>query len=81
MAIIIGLEPKGHSEPVKKKLNRLYLNQDSIITQLGPIISNHFVDNAFNSGCSIGQVQEIMRRIVEEEIEARRMTREAGITL
>lgn len=79
MAIIIGLEPKGHPEPVKKKLDRLYLNQDLLIAQLGPIISDHFVDNALNSGCSIGQIQEMMHRIVEEEGEARRMTWEAEI--
>ena len=79
LTTIIGLEPEGHPVSVKKKLDRLYLNQDLIIGQLGPVISDYFVDTCLNSGCSIGQVQEMMRQIVEEEAEARRMIREARV--
>lgn len=77
--IIMGLEPFGTPISVRRKLDRLYLNQDLIIAQLGPVISDHFVDTCLNSGCSIGQVQEMMRQVVEEEEEARRMIREAGV--
>lgn len=71
--MLLGL---GYRTSYDNQVVTLNLNQDLIIARFGRVISESFVNTALNKGCSTHEVQEMLRKVVEEEIEAVRVRRE-----